>query len=146
MSFGGTLFSLYIREIMYYNLEILRNGISRYGQEALMDFKLTLNINAGNGTGGGFGPGLVQLLEGVGETGSLNASAHGMKMAYSKAWRLVREAEAEFGFQLLLRSGAKGSALTDEAKKLIACFRDMQQAARKEAEKVFTGYYGTAAP
>src|SRR5271157_5331534 len=38
-----------------------------------------------------FGPGTHELLRRVDETGSLNRAAGDMGMAYSKAWRLVRE-------------------------------------------------------
>lgn len=42
---------------------------------------------------GAFGGGCASLLEGVAEEGSLNRAAKRMGMAYSKAWRIVREAE-----------------------------------------------------
>ena len=48
-----------------------------------------------------FGRGVANLCLGVRELGSLNAAAKGMKMAYSKAWRIIKETEAALGMQLL---------------------------------------------
>ena len=55
---------------------------------------------------GAFGGGCASLLEGVAEEGSLNRAAKCMGMAYSKAWRIVREAEGHLGCELLARDGA----------------------------------------
>lgn len=48
-----------------------------------------------------FGPGVAELLERVREHRSLRAAAASMEMAYSKAWRIIHEAEEGFGFRLL---------------------------------------------
>ena len=48
-----------------------------------------------------FGRGIANLCLGVREKGSLNAAAKSMKMAYSKAWRIIKETEAALGIQLL---------------------------------------------
>lgn len=37
----------------------------------------------------GFGRGIVQLLEGVEELGSINRATASMGMAYSKAWKII---------------------------------------------------------
>lgn len=76
---------------------------------------------------GAFGGGCVSLLEGVAEEGSLNRAAKRMGMAYSKAWRIVREAEAHLDCKLLTRDGARGSSLTVEAQRAIALYRELQQ-------------------
>lgn len=46
-----------------------------------------------------FGPGIATLLERVREHHSLRAAAASMEMAYSKAWRIIRTAEAVFRVQ-----------------------------------------------
>ena len=51
-----------------------------------------------------FGPGIAKLCLGVREMGSLNAAAKGMRMAYSKAWRIIKDTEETLDVQLLLRS------------------------------------------
>lgn len=81
-----------------------------------------------------FGPGPVDLLERVGELGSLRAAAIEMGMAYTKATRLVREAERAFGFRLTRRtvggSGGGGSRLTPEALDLIERYRSFERTSR----------------
>lgn len=75
---------------------------------------------------GAFGGGCASLLEGVAEEGSLNRAAKRMGMAYSKAWRIVREAEGHLGCELLARDGARGSALTDEGERALRAYRTLQ--------------------
>ena len=40
-----------------------------------------------------FGPGMSTLLRGVESTGSLQGAAQTMSMAYSKAWKMLKESE-----------------------------------------------------
>lgn len=75
---------------------------------------------------GAFGAGCAQLLEGVAEERSLNRAAKRMGMAYSKAWRIVNEAEAQLGVELLLRDGARGSTLTPEGERVLAAYHTLQ--------------------
>ena len=75
---------------------------------------------------GVFGHGCVLLLEGVEREHSLNRAAKGMGMAYSKAWRIVKEAEAQLGCKLLDRDGARGSSVTPEGKRAIAVYETLQ--------------------
>ena len=46
---------------------------------------------------GVFGHGCVLLLQGIAREHSLNRAAKSMGMAYSKAWRIVNEAEGQLG-------------------------------------------------
>lgn len=94
----------------------------------------------------GFGRGIVMLLEGVERLGSLNAIAREMGMAYSKAWSVVRRTEKEFGLQLLERDGPRGSALTGDASRLMAHYREMLEAGSAAVNAVFERYYGNAGP
>ena len=75
---------------------------------------------------GAFGGGCASLLEGVAEEGSLNRAAKRMGMAYSKAWRIVREAEGHVGCTLLARDGARGSSLTADGVRVLAAYRQLQ--------------------
>ena len=95
-----------------------------------------------------FGPGPVDLLERVGELGSLRAAAMEMGMAYTKATRLVHDAEHAFGFALTERtvggSGGGGSRLTCEARDLICRYRAFERASRDALstayETCFSGF------
>lgn len=88
-----------------------------------------------------FGPGIANLCIGVRELGSLNAAAKHMGMAYSKAWRIVKDTESALGLQLLIRDGAHGSDLTDEGNMLLDAYiklnSKLEAYAAKEFEKLF---------
>lgn len=84
-----------------------------------------------------FGPGVVALCLGVREHGSLNAAAKSMRMAYSKAWRVIKEAEETLGIQLLLRDGAHGSSLTEEGGKLLDAYLAVEERLNNEAQKIY---------
>ena len=92
-----------------------------------LGLQLRLTIYAGNNPHEGtFGKGIATLLRGVEDHGSLNASAKMIHMAYSKAWRIVNETEAGFGFPLIERNGARGSTLTSEGKKLLDSYEQLE--------------------
>ena len=55
---------------------------------------------------GVFGHGCVLLLQGIAREHSLNRAAKSMGMAYSKAWRIVNEAEGQLDCKLIERDGA----------------------------------------
>ena len=81
----------------------------------LANLKPTIRLSIMNPdaeSGSLFGRGIASLCLGVRETGSLNAAAKGMGMAYSKAWRIIKDTEAALDLQLLNRDGAHGSDLT----------------------------------
>ena len=84
-----------------------------------------------------FGRGVANLCLGVRELGSLNAAAKSMKMAYSKAWRIIKETEAALGIQLLDRDGAHGSTLTEEGNKLLDAYQEVDAKLQKVAEQEF---------
>ena len=73
-----------------------------------------------------FGRGIASLCIGVRDTGSLNAAAKSMGMAYSKAWRIVNEAEGQLGCKLIERDGARGSTLTPAGERAIAVYEELQ--------------------
>lgn len=95
-----------------------------------------------------FGPGIATLLERVQERKSLRAAAASMEMAYSKAWRIIRTAEAVFGCKMLSSTiGGQhggGATLTQEAEQLLAAYRayeaDVTAYARSKFEDSF-GFY-----
>jgi len=91
------------------------------------DLSITVRITVVSDTStepheGALGKGVVALLKGIQETGSLNRAAKSLGMAYSKAWRIVKETEAGFGFALIIRDGARGSSLTKQGAELISAY------------------------
>lgn len=89
-----------------------------------------------------FGRGVANLCMGVRELGSLNAAAKSMKMAYSKAWRIIKETEAALGMMLLDRDGAHGSTLTEEGNKLLDTYIAVDAKLQKVAEDEFAKLLG----
>ena len=88
-----------------------------------------------------FGRGVADLLRGIIEYHSLSVSARHMKMAYSKAWRIIREAEEGLGIQLLSRMGKKGSELTEEGALFLKAYEEIEQETVKVANRIFRKYY-----
>lgn len=84
-----------------------------------------------------FGRGIANLCQGVREQGSLNAAAKSMKMAYSKAWRIVKDTESALGIQLLDRDGAHGSSLTPEGAKLLDTYLELDAELQEFAREQF---------
>ena len=71
-----------------------------------------------------FGPGVCELLEGIRETGSIQAAAGRMKMSYSKAWKILKNAEESMETRLITRvAGGKngGSSTVTAAGSMFTC-------------------------
>lgn len=98
--------------------------------------------NPASESGSVFGRGIANLCLGVREAGSLNAAAKGMGMAYSKAWRIIKETEAALEIQLLNRDGAHGSTLTEEGDALLDAYLAIDAQLQKDAEKAFQSILG----
>lgn len=92
-----------------------------------------------------FGPGLSDLLLGVEKFGSLQKAAQSMNMAYSKAWKMLKSAEASWGFALTEReTGGKdggGSTLTPQAKELIQTYEQFYGEAIQELDRLFARHF-----
>ena len=84
-----------------------------------------------------FGPGIAALCNGVRELGSLNAAAKSMKMAYSKAWRIVKETESALGFKLLARDGARGSSLTKRGLRLLNAYDALDEQIDSKLQELY---------
>lgn len=82
-----------------------------------------------------FGKGVADLCRGVEKYGSLNAAAKKMHMAYSKAWRIVKETESDLGVQMLNRDGAHGSTLTEEGTKILDAYFAVNERVQAFAEE-----------
>lgn len=93
-----------------------------------------------------FGEGPYQLLKKVEETGSLHAGAKNLGMAYSKATKLLHNAEESLGFPLTVRKiGGKsggGSVLTEEAKDFMSRYEAYRTACVEHNKKMYEMYFG----
>ena len=92
----------------------------------------------GNGTRF-FGPGPVELLQRIEETGSINQAAKAMGMSYKKAWEMVSRLNEIVGSPLVITAtgGEKGggSTLSEEAKQLIEYYQSLRERFRKFMEQ-----------
>ena len=86
------------------------------------------------------GPGKVELLEHITQTGSLRKAAAAMDMSYMRAWSLVQTMNRCFKKPLVLVSrggeGGGGAELTENGGQVVALYQQMEQA----------GLRATAAP
>ncbi len=77
-----------------------------------------------------FGPGRVELLERIDQTGSINQAAKQMRMSYKKAWEMVTEfnTQAQNPLVIVQAGGEKGggSVITKEARELIAYHKKLR--------------------
>ena len=93
-----------------------------------------------------FGPGVCDLLVRVDETGSLHQAAKSMGMSYSKAWRVMREAERHLGVDLLQRQAGGpdggGSVLTEDGRQLMLRFRAFADEADAELDRLYRKHFG----
>jgi molybdate transport system regulatory protein len=78
-----------------------------------------------------FGPGPVELLERIAETGSISNAAKAMGMSYKKAWELINHLNTQTNFPVVMphAGGEKGggSTLTPEALELIKYHRRLRK-------------------
>ena len=92
-----------------------------------------------------FGEGPCRLLRCVEKTGSLRAAAMEMEMAYSKASKLLKQAEANLGFSLTQRStGGKdggGSVLTPEGRRWLSQYEAYRDACVKANQALYRQFF-----
>lgn len=85
------------------------------------------------------GPGKVELLAHVAETGSLSEAARRMKMSYMKAWLLVQLMNKCFRKPLIKAgrggSGGGGAELTDAGRKVLSLYQEMETSALAAMEE-----------
>lgn len=92
-----------------------------------------------------FGEGPFRLLCAVEETGSLRAAAMSMNMAYTKALKVLKNAEAALGFPLTARAtGGKaggGSQLTPEGKEWITRYEAYRNACIQANRQLYLEFF-----
>lgn len=93
-----------------------------------------------------FGEGPYRLLRGIEKSGSLRSTAMEMGMSYTKAMKLITNAEKELGFKFTTRAiGGKsggGSCLTDEGRQWLDKYEAYRDSCLKATERIYHEYYG----
>ena len=92
-----------------------------------------------------FGEGPARLLHAIEETGSLRAATASMQMAYTKALKLIRNAETALGFPLTTRTtGGKtggGSRLTPKGKEWLEQYEAYRDACLQANSKLYMEFF-----
>lgn len=111
--------------------------------------KITIRLFA-DGVSKGFGPGIAELLERIGRTGSLRSACAEMEMSYSKGWTILKSCEKSLGFQLLERTtggeSGGGSTVTENGKNMLTCYRTLERQMEKEGTELLQQYFGSLFP
>lgn len=107
-----------------------------------MHAKVRLTVyNDYNPESRGFGRGIVMLLDNIEKTGSIKKAAGDMGMAYSKAWKILKAVEGEFGIKLLERDGHRGSSLSPQARLLLDSYKNVLDEIDEATDKAFKRYF-----
>ena len=108
------------------------------GKPIAMDALIKLRLTNDNGIV--CGPGTVMLFDAIEKTGSVRGAAEYAGMSYSKAWKIIRDAERNTGANLIERSngGINGgrAGLTDEAADLVGKYRRIAAELDAAAEEI----------
>ena len=92
-----------------------------------------------------FGEGPAHLLRAIEATGSLRAAAKSMDMAYTKALKLIRNAENALDVSLIRRAaGGKdggGSCLTDEGKEWLQRYESYRDACKQANGRLYMEFF-----
>jgi molybdate transport system regulatory protein len=115
-----------------------------FGVPRAQTFSIRPRFRVLRGADVALGPGKVELLEAIKETGSIAVAAKRMAMSYMRAWMLVRTMNACFKEPVVmaLRGGPKhgGAVLTETGEKALELYQRMDvkslKAVRPEIDKL----------
>lgn len=117
-----------------------QGSLGREKLEVYPQIQLTLERNEGF-----FGPQAAQFLSLIDHTGSMQTACKQMHMSYTKGWKILKEAERQLGYPLLVTQsgGAEGgfSQLTPKSKDFLERYLMMEKGLREEGERLFKKYF-----
>lgn len=92
-----------------------------------------------------FGPGIAQFLMLIDHTGSMQAACRQMNMSYSKGWKIMKTAEKQLGFPLLITKtgGSDGgsSLLSPKTRDFLERFSGMEKELKEKSDELFAKYF-----
>lgn len=92
-----------------------------------------------------FGEGPCRLLHAIEETGSLRAAAGSMGMAYTKALKILKNAENALGFMLTTRTAGGrdggGSSLTSEGREWLKRYEAYRDACIQANSRLYLEFF-----
>ena len=83
------------------------------------------------------GKGVITLMRNIEHDNSLNKAAKRMNMAYSKAWRIIKNTSEALGCDLVESVRPTGSHLTAEGKMLLELYDKMEKHLKREVNDYF---------
>lgn len=93
-----------------------------------------------------FGPGTVTLLRQIHSLGAVREASEKTGISYSKAWNMIRTAEAESGLELVKRQpGGKYGGMaevTEEGLELIRKYEELEKSVERFAEEEYKRIFG----
>ena len=116
-------------------------GISQIEQVKSTGFSLRPRLRVEKGKEIALGPGKVELLEQIAETGSIAEAAERMEMSYMRAWKLVKTMEACFREPLVeaRRGGSTqgGAKLTKAGAEVLKLYRRMDKDCKRATKQAW---------
>lgn len=92
-----------------------------------------------------FGPGVAKLMHLIDEHGSIHGAARAMEMSYSKAWKILKRANKELGYDLIdsVNGGGNGgkSRITDEGRDFLESYDKMSDELKEYANMLLDKYF-----
>lgn len=94
---------------------------------------------------GFFGPSVAQFLSLIDHTGSMQTACRQMHMSYTKGWKMLRAAEKQLGYPLLITQsgGAEGgsSRLSPQARDFLDRYFQLEKELNETAKRLFQAYF-----
>lgn len=103
--------------------------------------RCSIKIRIGNNEELLFGPGTASLMRAIEENNSVKGAALSLGLSYSKAWKIIKNAEKCFSTQIVsCASGGKGggnTVLTEEGKRIILSYEKFEKEINECSESSF---------
>ena len=88
-----------------------------------------------------FGKGVISLMLLIQEGHSIRSASQSMNMAYSKAWHLIRSAEEDLGFSLIIKKKGGSTRAGSVGQCLLTQFQEFESAVHKCVDQLFQEYF-----
>ena len=125
-------------------------GVAKIKKGAVLPASVLPRLRVMCGQDAALGPGRIQLLELIGETGSLRSAATRMSMAYMTAWKHVKALNRRFRSPVVVaKRGGKaggGAVLTNMGQRVVAVYRRMEQASHAAIQEGFNEFQSLLKP
>ena len=119
----------------------MRSSVMRKKKCVILPASVFPRLRVMCGQDAALGPGRIQLLELIGETGSLRSAAARMGMAYMTAWMHVKALNRRFRSPVVVTTrGGKtggGAVLTDMGRRVVALYHSMEQQSHAAIQEGF---------